>query len=74
MYRRLKPTVPLKEQTVNYAFPFFICDTSGDMRFCILQKLKQRRKKKKRRRRRRRRRRRGGGGGGGVLADAADRA
>jgi UDP-2,3-diacylglucosamine pyrophosphatase LpxH len=47
MYKRLKPTVPVKEQTMNYAFPLFMCDILRDTRFCILQKLKQHKKKKK---------------------------
>jgi hypothetical protein len=51
VYKRLKPTVLLKEQTMKCAFHLFICDILGDTRFCILQKLKQHRKKKKRRRR-----------------------
>jgi hypothetical protein len=55
MYKRLKPTVALKEQTMDYAFLLFICDILGDMRFCILQKLKQQRKKKKTKKKKRRR-------------------
>jgi len=58
VYKRLKPTVALKEQTMNYAFPLFIYDILGDMRFCILQKLKQHRKKKKKKKKKKTKRRR----------------
>jgi hypothetical protein len=46
VYKRLKPTAHLKEQTMNYACPLFMCDILGDTRFCILQKLKQHKKNK----------------------------
>lgn len=73
MYKRLKPTVPLKEQTMNYAFQLFICDISEDTRFCILQNLEQHRKKKEKKMKRRRRRRRVGRCRRQSVIDAANK-